>query len=565
MDVVEDSAVQTRQSAFFFLSLSFLIVAFGQPAWLPYLGTVSSIAGFALFFRVLLGISESSRRFWVATIWFACVQMVQLSWFLTHPFSYVYGLFLFLTFGVGAQMGLFALLLTKERIRHWAGILSLASFWALSEWTRLFFLSGFSFNPIGIALTDSLYGLQWASLFGMYGLSFFIVLINLSLARAWIDGWKRSLLLVWAIVALIPFLFGFIHLQMHKEKLEVMSKKPEGVIRALLVQTAFPIEEIMPFETWEAYLRYTENEWAEIFKTIAPEQNKHVELIALPEYVVPFGTYMAVYPFERLEQAWVRYFGKKAAEKLPDLKPPLALEVEGKWHVTNAFICQGLSNLFEADLVAGLQDDQWIDPATRQSYSSGFYFWPGGTVGLRYEKQVLLPMAEYIPFEPCRKMAAEYGITGSFTCGTGAKVFPGCKAPFGISICYEETYGHLMRQNRERGAELLVNLSSDVWYPDSRLPKQHFDHARLRTVESGIPLIRSCNTGITGAINSLGEIVVQGREDQEWERFALIADVPLYHYRPLYSIWGDLLIIGFSLMALPGLWLSRGGQCKRST
>lgn len=564
MDVVEDSSPQTRQTSALLLFLSFLIVAFGQPAWVPYLGILSAVAGFSLFFRVLLGIPEAYKRFWVGTVWFACVQMIQLSWLLTHPFSYIYGLFLFLTFGVGAQMGLFALLLTKARIHHWAGIISLASLWTLLEWTRLFFLSGFSFNPVGVAFTDSLYSLQWASLFGMYGLSFLMILINLLLAHAWIDHWKPYRVVLWAAAALLPFLFGYFHVQFHKDRLEELAKKPEGNLKALLVQTAFPIEEIMPFETWEAYLRYTENEWEDIYKTLAPFQNKGAELIALPEYVVPFGTYMAVYPFDRVEQAWTRHFGKDATAKLPALKPPLALEVDGKWHVTNAFICQALSNHFHADLVAGLQDDQWTDPATKQSYSSGFYFWPGGNVGLRYEKQVLLPMAEYIPFEPCRKMAADYGINGSFTCGTGAKVFPGCKAPFGISICYEETYGHLMRQNRERGAELLVNLSSDVWYPNSRLPKQHFDHARLRTVESGIPLVRSCNTGITGAINSIGEIIIQGREDQEWERFALLADVPLYHYHPLYSFWGDLLIIGFSLLSLPGLWFSRQNERKRS-
>ena len=142
-----------------------------------------------------------------------------------HPFGYIYGLFLFLTVGVGAQMGLFALLLTKARIHHWIGIISLASFWALVEWTRLFFLSGFSFNPIGVAFTDSLYSLQFASLFGMYGLSFFIILINLLFARAWIDGWKKSSVLFWAIAALLPFLFGYAHLQIHRGHLEEQAKK----------------------------------------------------------------------------------------------------------------------------------------------------------------------------------------------------------------------------------------------------------------------------------------------------------------------------------------------------
>jgi apolipoprotein N-acyltransferase len=196
---------------------------------------------------------------------------------------------------------------------------------------------------------------------------------------------------------------------------------------------------------------------------------------------------------------------------LPELKAPLALEIstkEGKvWQVTNGYFCQALANIFNADLVTGLQDDQWVKDDEMRSFSSGIYFFPGGEVGLRYEKQVLLPMAEYIPFDFCKEYAKEYGISSSFCKGLEAKVFPGCKAPFGLCICYEETYGHLMRENRVKGAEVLINLTSDVWYPNSSLPKRHFDHARLRSVEMGIPLLRACNTGITAAINSVGKLL----------------------------------------------------------
>jgi apolipoprotein N-acyltransferase len=72
-------------------------------------------------------------------------------------------------------------------------------------------------------------------------------------------------------------------------------------------------------------------------------------------------------------------------------------------------------------------------------------------------------MAEYIPFSFCKEIAAEYGIQGSFTEGKEATIVQGCNGPFSLSICYEETFGNLMREGRQNGSEMLVNLTSD--YP----------------------------------------------------------------------------------------------------
>src|SRR5690606_27562937 len=93
-----------------------------------------------------------------------------------------------------------------------------------------------------------------------------------------------------------------------------------------------------------------------------------------------------------------------------------------------------------------------------------------------------------------------------FTPGTKAQVIEHPKVKVGVCICYEETFGNLMRENKQLGASLLVNLTSDVWYPNSSLPWQHFDHARLRTVEMGLPLVRACNTSVTASLDSLGRV-----------------------------------------------------------
>lgn len=531
----------------FFLSfLSFVIVAFGQPAWSPLLGILASCVGYALFFSVLIKIPVSKDRFFFSAAWYFSIQLVQLSWLVSHPYSYIYGLYLFLALGIAIQFGVVGMLITPERIKRVMNLFAIAGLFTFFEWIRLFFLSGYSLNPAGIALSSTLTGMQLASVVGVFGLSFVVMLTNLFFLRFWVHQTLLSAIFC-AIALLFPYGYGFFQIARHRPEIQKAAESPSTTLNALLIQTAFPAEENLPFASLKEYIAYVQKEWIEIFKVLKEYDNQAIDLIALPEYVVPFGTYVAVFSSEEIKNSLIEIFGEKVKEAFPPFQLPLALEVQKTWQVTNAYICQTLANHFHADLVVGLQDDQWINEKEANSYSAAFYFWPGGDVGLRYEKRVLLPMAEYIPFKFCQNLAKKYGITGSFLPGEEAKVFPGSKAPFGISICYEETFGDLMRENRVKGAELLINLTSDVWYPNSRLPKQHFDHARLRTVEAGIPLIRACNTGITSALDALGTIVGSIPEEDEWVRQGLFVKVPLYHYATLYSKWGDTLIVVLSI------------------
>lgn len=535
------------------LLLSWFIVSFGQPAWSSFLGEVSSAIGLGIFWSTILLICNAQKRFWICLGWFAAVQAVQLSWLLTHPYNYIYFIYFFLILWISLQFAFIGVWITNERMKSWSFILALTGLYTIFEWGRLYLLSGFSFNPLGIAYTSSLYGLQVASLIGIYGLSFLLLLTSFAFARA-VMLYPQSLSswTTYAVLILFPYLFGAWHLEQHRYRIDEFKSNPSNVLKIALVQTAFPVEETMPFQSLQEAVKYVQWEWEEVFRLLAPQLDKGVELVVLPEYLVPYGTYMAVFPFQELEKSLLKIIGERVKTAFPPLQEPLALEVENEkqekvWHVSNAFLAQTLANLFEADLVVGLQDDQWVVDREVQSFSAAFYFWPKGEMGLRYEKQVLVPMAEYIPGEFFKEMARAYGISGSFTPGPGAKVFPGCKIPFGLSICYEETYGDLMRENRLKGAEILINLTSDIWYPNSRLPKQHFDHARLRSVEGGLPLVRSCNTGITCAIDSLGQVIDTFSEEDEWERKILVSEVPLYSYKTLYMYTGDRPVIWGSI------------------
>lgn len=556
-----------------FLSLSSLIIAaFGQPARSPLLAVFAACFGYAIFWRVLLSFKTFKERFWISFSWFFVLQLVQLSWMTAHPFFYIYLPYIFFAALQGVQFGFLSFFVTRTNIASLQKIAGMSAFWVLMEWSRLFFLSGYSWNPAGMALAANLYSLQMASLFGVYGLSFWVMFVNFLLLRCWILWESKNITLsvasLFMLMALTPYIYGAAHLEIHSRK-NLNNSEP---FTALLVQPSFAVDGMDHIQDRKKLIAYVMEQWRKILLITKKESHQKIDLVVLPEYVVPFGTYTHVFPFDLVQNIFADIFGQESVAKLPELDAHLAqsFRKSQKSHaketivfVNNAYWLQSLSNVLGAPVVAGLEDVDDLSFEERNHYSAALYLSPGKVnckLPERYEKRVLVPLGEYIPFSFCKQLAINYGVNGSFTKGEKAKVFFHPKKPFGVSICYEETFGHVMRENRLDGAELLVNLTNDGWFPSSKLTKQHFDHARLRSIECGIPLIRACNTGITGGFDSLGRVIsVLGDAEDEHESLSdsLLLEVPAYTYQTIYSKFGDHLILSFSSIAFLGLLFNR--------
>lgn len=529
--------------------LSFVLVAFGQPAWSWLFGLIASICGYALFWKVLIQCENPKQRFYFGVGWFSAVQLIQLSWSLSHPYSYVFFVLPLFAAAIGAQFGLICLFINKKNIHSTFNLLILSGLWTLLEWIRLFFFSGFSWNPVGIALTGSVYSLQIASLAGIYGLSFWVIFVNLLVLRSWMKPKQIIPIVMWVLAAFFPYFYGTAHLKYHTD---IIAKSHSEPLNTVLVQTAFPPESSVDFKEKNQIIAYALDQWKEVFSTLKNKQHLPIDLIVMPEYVIMCGTHSCLYPYTHVETLFQESFGPESIAKLPPRESPLATTKNTQQgpqpFVSNAFITQGIANQFRSGVIIGLEDAQDVD-GIREHYSAALYFKPCHDLSKfaveRYEKRILVPLGEYIPFDFFREIAAAYGIKGSFTSGKSAKVFKTEKIPFGLSICYEETFGHVMKDNKMLGAGLLVNLTSDAWYPYSRLGLQHFTHALVRTVENGIPLIRSTNLGVTAAVDSLGRLVgsIESTTPQ-----SIYLQVPTYNYNTLYTYVGDYLIIGFSLL-----------------
>ncbi len=519
-----------------YLVFSFILVAFGQSAWISYFSLGAAAFGFALFWRSMLMLPKKRDRFFLSWGWFSAVQAVQISWLASTDYMgpLILLVYVFLAIALGVQFGVISLFF-EERGISLRSCFAIAGSWVLMEWIRLFFFTGFPWNPVGLALADSSYAIQWASIFGVYGLSFWVILVNAVAVGA---SWKRGVL--WLVLAATPYLFGWAYPKWMDRHVPI-----ERMFSAALVQTALLPEEKDLFTHRSDRFVPPLNQWERIWENLRMESS--LDLIVLPEAAVSFSAHYPFYPLEIVEEVWIQRFGKESLFDLPALEPPLArLEKSNgqrNWKVSNAFLAQATANHFKAHLIAGFDDQE-----EGRKYNAAFEFLPQSSDFQRYEKRVLVPVGEYIPFSNIRWLAAflseQFGIGDSFDTGNEAKLFSS-PLPIGVSICLEETYSDLIRDLRLNGARLFVNVTNDVWFPRSRLPKQHFQHSRIRAVENGVYVLRSCNTGITAGIDCFGRVIA-ALPPSETDRGILYLTFPLKSLSTLYTWWGDKTILCLS-------------------
>ncbi|MFA5161990.1 MAG: apolipoprotein N-acyltransferase [Elusimicrobiales bacterium] len=92
-------------------------------------------------------------------------------------------------------------------------------------------------------------------------------------------------------------------------------------------------------------------------------------------------------------------------------------------------------------------------------------------------------------------------------------------------------------QAKPAAPRLLVSLTNDGWYLDTAAPRQHFAAAVLRAVESGIPLVRAANTGISGWIDGSG--IVRGRTELNTPA-APVYRIAVSPSQSFYADFGDI-------------------------
>jgi apolipoprotein N-acyltransferase len=185
-----------------------------------------------------------------------------------------------------------------------------------------------------------------------------------------------------------------------------------------------------------------------------------------------------------------------------------------EWVPTTTRLLEGQEDPFpglRTHLIYGGLAFRQTGPREADEFNSAFLIGPGGVVLDRYDKQILMPFGEYIPFAsliPAIKKLSPN--TSSFTAGRKTEPFnvPGV-GRVGPLICFEDLPASIPRGMTRAGAEMLVAIANDAWYGESAAPYEHQALALWRAIENRRYLIRVNNSGVTGVIDPLGRVVDQ--------------------------------------------------------
>ncbi|MET0287476.1 MAG: apolipoprotein N-acyltransferase [Polyangiales bacterium] len=190
--------------------------------------------------------------------------------------------------------------------------------------------------------------------------------------------------------------------------------------------------------------------------------------------------------------------------------------------------------LFGARLIADFEND-------KPRYLNAARLVNGqGSLQSEYHKQKLLPFGEHMPFADRFPALRELSPRQRrFLQGTRPPLLQLGPIRIGVSICYEDIFaGFIADGVMQTNPQLLVNLTNDAWFGDTREPHQHQALAMLRAVEHHRTLVRATNSGVSAIVDPVGR---DTRTSAVFTKDTLRAAVPLLEGQTVYARLGDAL------------------------
>jgi apolipoprotein N-acyltransferase len=371
-------------------------------------------------------------------------------------------------------------------------VLALAVALTLAEWLRGHLFSGFPWNTYGYALISPLWLAQGAALIGLWGLTFIAVAAFASpavLADERADTarpWLAPALAGVVIVALA--LYGAIRLA------TTPTVYVEGVRLRIMQPNLQQDEKFNYAQKQQVMSRYL----ALSDRSSGPQSTgvRDATHLIWPESAFPF-------------------FLTREADALAQIA---ALLPQGTVLITGA--------------VRAPPEIAPNAPVAR-AYNSIYAIDHDGSILSVYGKVHLVPFGEYLPFQSLLEQLGLMQLTkvrGGFIAGDRRRNqrVPGAP-PYLPLVCYEVVFPGDAVPRSERGSWLyehfgqyvgwpfvagsgerpgwLLNLTNDGWFGASAGPYQHFQQARVRAIEEGLPLVRAANTGISAVVDPLGRVI----------------------------------------------------------
>jgi apolipoprotein N-acyltransferase len=429
-----------------------------------------------------------------------------ISTFLIHPLYY----------------SLFAILLVPAR-RLWPKgyLLTVPFLWTAIEYVKSLGDLGFPWLTLGYTQTYYLHLIQYASFTSVYGVSFWVVSLNVILLALWrLRQNSRHVLALLAVLALfflIPYLYSRAVLQ--------RSEEPKEQIRVAMVQG-----NVDPYQKWEA--EFVEQNF-QIFERLSRQAaTTNPEVVIWPETATP---------------TWLLH-------RSADLRRVRNLAFEMK-----------------APILTGIPDYKWLNEKEYRTFNAAALIYGDGRSIPTYAKMHLVPFGERVPYEDAfpffKKWLSKLELgEGNFSPGSKIEIFdlipPATNGQVGSEpekhlaavICFESIFPELVSEFVKAGANLLVVITNDAWFGRPTVPwwlcggiYQHAQIAVFRAIENRISIARCANTGVTMTIDPFGRIRQQTPIFEE----AVLADaLPLRQEITFFSRHGNVFAQAVSVVVV---------------
>jgi len=382
--------------------------------------------------------------------------------------------------------------------RTWQRALASAGAWTVMEWLRGWLISGFGWLGLGYSQVPGSPLAGYAPVGGVFAVTLALVLVAAAIALA-IDAfaagaWRRVVAVTVATVAL-----GTVGLALGK----VAWTAPVGAPIAVSLVQGNVLQDLK-FDP--DFRTRTFDLYAELAAT------SRGRLIVLPESAFP------VFADEVPETVLLGLL-RTAADRNGDLllglftlEPPLPGSEEPRYY--NSVVTLGTAKT------------------------------------QLYRKRHLVPFGETIPLEgvlgPAIRAMLAIPIASQSAGAADQPPLEVAGQKIAVDICYEDAFGADIRPQAER-ATILVNVTNDAWYGRSIAAEQHAQIAQMRALETGRPMLRATNTGITSAIGPDGREVAR----LPWfTRGILEVEVTGRTELTPYVRWGDIPVAAAAIALL---------------
>jgi len=364
--------------------------------------------------------------------------------------------------------------------------------WISFEYILTHLFTGFPWGLLGSSQYLNLYFIQLASITGVYGLSFVLVLFQSLFLYSVKYRKKVPFFLALAFILLIH-LGGFLSM---KKNLSNENSFTASVLQGNVSSDIY-WDKIPKKEIWNLF-----DQHLELSRKAFKDGSR---LIIWPEFSVPLCFSCSYGLFQDFKEELFQFVQKT-----------------------------------RCTLLLGTNENT----GTRgkiQYYNTALGLGPDLSMS-QYYKMHLVPFGEYTPYKKIfffiEKMTHAIG---DISPGTqySLHLFEGAK--FGSPICFEIIFPNLVRKFVKKGANFLVTITNDGWYGKSAAPYQHFSIAVLRAVENRRYLLRAATTGISGIIDPFGRILSRS---ELMTKTHLTENITPSQTLTFYTKYGDILPIG---------------------